>query len=643
MMLQRVVASVRRSAVRSMPSRPSAMSATSAASQPRSAALAFASRSLTMSHTRIANTTSTTAAVSSTSTSSSARRFLATTPALDEETLAVLNAERFAEDVDVCIVGAGPAGLSAAIRIRQRALAEGKETRVFVVEKGSEVGAHILSGAVLEPRALNELIPDWKERGAPLHTPASKDRMYFLTEKHAVPIPHPPQMSNHGNYIVSLNNFVRWLGEQAEELGVEIYPSFAASEILYNEDGSVKGIATNDVGIAKDGRPKDSFERGMAIHAKVTLFAEGCHGSLTKKLISKFDLRKDAQPQSYGLGVKEVWELDPAKHEQGLVLHSIGWPLSYDTYGGAFMYHLENNLCAIGFVTALDYSNPTLSPYREFQRYKHHPLIAKYLEGGKILSYGARALNEGGYQSIPKLVAPGAALIGCTAGFLNVPKIKGTHTAMKSGMLAADAAYEAIEAAGDSTAPLTLTAYESSIKDSWVYKELYEVRNIRPSFHSPLGLYGGVMYSGLDTLLLKGRVPWTFSHPGADHSSLKPLKDVTPIEYPKPDGVLSFDLLENVSRTGTNHADNQPVHLVLKNGQSPQLDTNYAVYGGPEQKFCPAGVYEYVDDEANPGHKRFQINSQNCIHCKTCDIKDPSQNIDWTVPEGGGGPKYVYT
>nr|KAJ3416567.1 hypothetical protein HK105_001214 [Polyrhizophydium stewartii] len=562
---------------------------------------------------------------------------------LDEETLAILNAERFAEEVDVCIVGAGPAGLSAAIKIRQRALAEGKDTRVFVVEKGSEVGAHILSGAVLEPRALNELIPDWKEKGAPLRTPATKDKMYFLTEKTAIPIPHPPQMSNHGNYIVSLNNFVRWLGEQAEELGVEIYPSFAASEILYNEDGSVKGIATNDVGIGRDGRPKDSFERGMEIHAKVTLFAEGCHGSLTKKLINKFDLRKDSQPQSYGLGVKEVWELDPAKHEQGLVLHSIGWPMDNQTYGGAFMYHLEDNLCAIGFVTALDYRNPTLSPYREFQRYKHHPLIKKYLEGGKVLSYGARALNEGGFQSIPKLIVPGGALIGCTAGFLNVPKIKGTHTAMKSGMLAGDAAFDAINAAGESTTPITLSAYESSLKASWVWKELYEVRNVRPSFHSFLGNLGGVLYSGIDTMLLKGRVPWTFKHPKPDHASLQPLKDVKPIEYPKPDGVISFELLESVSRTGTYHEENQPVHLRLKEGSRPQLERNYAVFGGPEQKFCPAGVYEYLDDESNPGAKRFQINASNCIHCKTCDIKDPSQNIDWSVPEGGGGPKYVYT
>ncbi|KAI8825303.1 uncharacterized protein EV422DRAFT_584182 [Fimicolochytrium jonesii] len=561
--------------------------------------------------------------------------------ALDDETLAVLNAERVAEEVDVCIVGGGPAGLSAAIRLKQRAAAEGKELNVLLVEKGSEIGSHILSGAVIEPRALNELIPDWKEKGAPLITEAKKDRMLFLTENNSIPIPHPPQMNNKGNYIVSLSNFTRWLGEQAEELGVDVYPSFAASEVLYNEDGSVKGIATNDVGIGKDGRPKDNFERGMEIHAKVTLFAEGCHGHLTKKVAKKFDLRKNSQPQTYALGVKEVWEVPDEKFEPGLIVHTLGWPMDYKTYGGSFLYHFEDNKIALGLVVALDYENPTLSPYKEFQRYKQHPAIRKYLEGGKVLSYGARALNEGGLQSIPKLVFPGGALIGCTAGFLNVPKIKGTHTAMKSGMLAADAAFEALSE--EKPGPLTLDSYETSIQNSWVYKELKEVRNVRPSFHNPLGLWGGIAYSGLDTLILKGRTPWTFNHPKPDWATLKPLKDVKPIEYPKPDGVISFDLLESVSRTGTNHEENQPVHLRLQRGPADQLEKNYPVFGGPEQKFCPAGVYEYLDDEANPGQKRFQINAQNCIHCKTCDIKDPSQNIDWTVPEGGGGPKYAYT
>ncbi|KAJ3331265.1 hypothetical protein HDU76_003645, partial [Blyttiomyces sp. JEL0837] len=601
-------------------------------------AAAFTSRQTT-TILRLIPTGSTTTTLSS--------RLFSTTPfsrqatEVDAEALEKLSSERFSEEVDVCIVGGGPAGLAAAIRLRQRANAEGKDLKVLVVEKGSEIGAHTLSGAILEPTALNELIPDWKEKGAPLNQPALKDKMLFLTEKMAIPLPHPPQMNNKGNYIVSLSNVVKWLGDQAEELGVELYPSFAASEVLYNEDGSVAGIATNDVGIGRNGLPKDNFERGMEIRAKVTLFAEGCHGSLTKKLVRKFDLRKDSQPQTYGLGLKEVWELDPAKHEPGLVVHSIGWPMDYKTYGGSFMYHLENNLCAIGYVVALDYTNPTLSPYKEFQRYKTHPAIRKYLEGGKVISYGARALNEGGFQSIPKLIFPGGALIGCTAGFLNVPKIKGTHTAMKTGMLAADAAYDAI--AAEAPGPITLNAYETTFKDSWVYKELYEVRNVRPSFHSFLGMWGGVAWSGLDTMFLKGRVPFTFNHPHPDHATLKPIKDVKPIEYPKPDGVISFDLLENVSRTGTGHEEDQPIHLRLQRGPTEQLERNYEVYGGPEQKFCPAGVYEYLDDETNPGKKRFQINASNCIHCKTCDIKDPSQNIDWTVPEGGGGPKYMYT
>ncbi|PHZ13602.1 uncharacterized protein RHIMIDRAFT_201001 [Rhizopus microsporus ATCC 52813] len=551
--------------------------------------------------------------------------------------------EPFVDETDVVIIGGGPAGLSAAIRLKQLANEQGKECRVMVVEKAGEVGAHTLSGAVLEPRALNELIPDWKEKGAPLNTPVTKDSMRFLTKTLSIPLPHPPQMNNKGNYIVSLSNFVKWLGEQAEELGVEIYPGFAASDVLYNEDGSVRGVALNDVGLDKNFEPKDNYERGMQIQAKVTLFAEGCHGSLTKGLVKKFDLRKESGPQKYGIGLKEVWEVQPEKHQPGLVTHSVGWPADMHTYAGSFMYHFEpeRHLVAIGFVIGLDYENPYLNPYKTFQMFKHHPSIKSTLEGGKCISYGARAINEGGFQSIPKLVFPGGALIGCTAGFLNVPKIKGTHTAMKSAMLAAESAFDVLFNQ-QSEGPIVLNNYEESIKDSWVYEELYQVRNLVPSFHSPLGLFGGLAYSGLDSLILKGRTPWTFKHKKADWECMKTAGECKPIEYPKPDGVISFDLLTNVSRTGTNHAENQPVHLRIRDAAKP-VERNLAMFDGPENRFCPAGVYEYVDDENKPGEKRLQINSQNCIHCKTCDIKDPSQNIDWTVPEGGGGPQYVWT
>ncbi|KAG2233093.1 hypothetical protein BDF21DRAFT_134888 [Thamnidium elegans] len=555
--------------------------------------------------------------------------------------------EQFEDETDVAIIGGGPSGLAAAIRLKQLANEEGRECRVMVFEKAGEIGAHTLSGAVIETKALDELIPDWKEKGAPLNTPVTSDSMRFMTKTLSIPLPHPPQMNNKGNYIVSLSNFVKWLGEQAEELGVEVYPGFAASQVLYNEDGSVRGVDLNDVGLDKNFEPKDTYERGMAVKAKVTLFAEGCHGSLTKTLAKNFGLRKESGPQKYGIGIKEVWEVLPEKHKPGSVTHSVGWPVDIHTYGGSFIYHFEadRHLVTVGYVVGLDYTNPYMNPYKSFQMFKHHPSVKSLLEGGKCISYGARAINEGGYQSIPKLVFPGGALIGCTAGFLNVPKIKGTHTAMKSGMLAAESTYQKLFASGvdeESTEPVLLDTYEENIKNSWVYDELYQVRNVIPSFHTSLGLWGGLMYSGLDTLFFKGRTPWTFKHKKADWECMKTAAESKPIDYPKPDGVISFDLLTSVSRTGTNHAENQPVHLRIRDEKIP-VERNLEIYDGPENRFCPAGVYEYVDDENKPGEKRLQINSQNCIHCKTCDIKDPSQNIDWTVPEGGGGPQYTWT
>ncbi|KAG0205768.1 hypothetical protein BGX28_002691 [Mortierella sp. GBA30] len=563
---------------------------------------------------------------------------------IDEDSEDPTKAERFADETDIVIVGGGPAGLSAAIKLKQLANADGRELRVVLVEKAGEIGAHTLSGAVLEPRALNELIPDWREKGAPLNQPALSDHMKLFTKNYAIPLPHPPQMNNKGNYIVSLSNYVKWLGEQAEEAGVEVFPGFAASEILYNEDGSVKGIATNDVGLDKNFQPKDGFERGMEFHAKVTLFAEGCHGSLTKQLFRKFNLREECDPQTYGIGLKEVWKIDPKKSKPGTVVHGLGWPIDNSTYGGSFIYHMGEDMLSLGLVIGLDYQNPYLNPYKEFQRFKHHPYVKDLLEGGECMTYGARALNEGGLQSVPKLYFPGGALIGCTAGFLNLIKIKGTHTAMKSGMLAAESAYAAITAENYSEEkPVVLEDFEQKVKDSWIWKELSEIRNCRPSFHSPLGNLGGVLYSGIDTILLKGRTPWTFHNRKPDHECLRAATDAQKIDYPKPDGVISFDLLTSVSRTGTNHTENQPVHLRLKNKDIP-VERNLKVFDGPEGRFCPAGVYEFVDDENGPeGSKRLQINSQNCIHCKTCDIKDPSQNIDWTVPEGGGGPQYSYT
>ncbi|KAI4462469.1 electron transfer flavoprotein-ubiquinone oxidoreductase [Holotrichia oblita] len=549
--------------------------------------------------------------------------------------------ERFQDETDLLIIGGGPAGMSAAIRAKQLAEQDGKELRVCVVEKAAEAGGHILSGACIEPVALNELIPDWKEKGAPLNTPVQKDRFGLLTQTGRISIPIVPglPMNNHGNYVVRLGHLVKWLGEQAEALGVEVYPGYAASEILYHEDGSVKGVATNDVGIAKDGSPKDTFEPGMELHAKCTIFSEGCHGHLSKQIINKFNLREKAEPQTYGIGLKEIWEIDPSKHQPGLVEHTIGWPLDIHTYGGSFLYHLNEStpLVAVGFVVGLDYTNPYLSPFREFQKFKTHPAVRPTFEGGNRIAYGARALCEGGFQSLPKLTFPGGCLVGDAAGFLNVPKIKGTHNAMKSGMLAAESAYEAINGEKQTTEGFEPKAYTDKIKNSWIWKELRAVRNCRPSFHNPLGMYGGVMYSGF-SILIGGREPWTFSHGGADYTKLKPAKDATPIDYPKPDGKISFDLLSSVALTGTNHEADQPPHLTLKDDSVP-VKQNLGIYDGPEGRFCPAGVYEFVPLESGEG-QRLQINAQNCIHCKTCDIKDPSQNINWVVPEGGGGPAY---
>nr|WP_218169630.1 electron transfer flavoprotein-ubiquinone oxidoreductase [Pseudomonas sp. P7759] len=545
-------------------------------------------------------------------------------------------------EFDVVIVGAGPAGLSAACRLKQKAAEAGKEISVCVVEKGSEVGAHILSGAVFEPRALNELFPDWKALGAPLNTPVVRDDIYVLRSPEAsTKVPDffvPKTMHNEGNYIISLGNLCRWLAQQAENLGVEVYPGFAAQEALFDENGVVRGIITGDLGVDREGNPKEGvYTPGMELRGKYTLFAEGCRGHIGKQLIQRFNLDSDADAQHYGIGLKEIWEIDPAKHQPGLVVHTAGWPLdimSAENTGGSFLYHLENNQVVVGLIVDLSYSNTFLSPFDEFQRLKHHPVLAQYLEGGKRISYGARAICKGGLNSLPKMVFKGGALIGCDLGTLNFAKIKGSHTAMKSGMLAADAVADRLFA--DSEGGDELTAYVDSFKSSWLYEELFASRNFGPAMHK-FGPIIGAGFNWFDQNILGGKMPFTLHDTKPDYACLKLAKDSKKIDYPKPDGKLSFDKLSSVFISGTNHEEEQPCHLKLKDPSIP-IGTNLPLYDEPAQRYCPAGVYEVITKE--DGEKRFQINAQNCVHCKTCDIKDPSQNITWVTPEGAGGPTY---
>jgi electron-transferring-flavoprotein dehydrogenase len=548
--------------------------------------------------------------------------------------------ERESMEFDVVIVGGGPSGLAAACRLMQLAEKDGRELSVCLVEKGSEIGAHILSGAVFEPTALNELFPDWKERGAPLNNPVTHDDVYYLVnDKNYVKVPGffvPKASHNHGNYALSLGNLCRWLGEQAENMGVNVFPGFAAAEILYDDDGTVCGVATGDMGVSASGDEKSTYTPGYELRAKYTIFAEGCRGHLGKELIRKFELNKDSGTQHYAIGLKELWEIDPEKHVPGKVIHSVGWPLGHfagGSTGGSFLYHLENNEVALGLIVDLSYKNPHLSPFHEFQRWKHHPLIADLLEGGKRVSYGARAISKGGIQALPKLTVPGGVLVGDEAGFLNVLKIKGSHTAMKSGMLAAESIYQNL---GEAEEPAReLPEFRENFQKSWLYDELKTSRNVGPALHK-FGVLGGSAYAFLDQFLLRGSAPYTLSDPVPDHATLKPASEAKPIDYPKPDGVLSFDRLSSVFVSNTNHEEDQPCHLVLKDPSIP-IQENLPKYDEPAQRYCPAAVYEVVEEN---GEQRFQINAQNCVHCKTCDIKDPAQNIEWVVPEGGGGPNY---
>jgi electron-transferring-flavoprotein dehydrogenase len=537
---------------------------------------------------------------------------------------------------DVVIVGAGPAGLAAAIRLKQLANDSGKEISVIVLEKGAEPGAHILSGAIMDPIALSELLPNWRELGAPLNQPVTEDQFLFLSETSGIVTPSwmlPPCFNNHGNYIISLGNFTRWLAQQAENLGVEIFPGFPATEVLFNADGSVKGVTTGNLGLGKDSQPTANFQLGMELHGKYTLFAEGARGQLGKTLIGKFNLSANRAAQSYGIGIKELWEIDPKHHKAGLAVHSAGWPLQSDTYGGSFLYHMENNQVAVGFVVGLDYSNAWLSPFEEFQRFKTHPKIKGYFEGAKRISYGARANTAGGLTALPKTVFPGGALIGCEAGYLNASRIKGSHAAIKTGMLAAEAAFEAL---GQGREHDELHAYPEAFETSWLYKELNKARNFKQWFKR--GRLVGTVMTGIEQFVLRGYFPWTLHNTKTDNEALKPIAECTPIHYPKPDGHLTFDRLSSVFISNTNHEENQPAHLTLKDASVP-VNTNLAIYGGPEARYCPAGVYEYITNADNTS--RLQINAQNCVHCKTCDIKDPTQNIVWVAPEGGGGPAYA--